>query len=258
MQRCLRTSSMNLRVVAPPEWLSQQQPFTTWLFCSTRRPEPIGGACEKTKSFQPSADGCSSSRFSNQAICSSSMMTSCDVYRASRNTVLPRPTSSVLSAISRTNCGVGLPWIRMNASRFSASVLNSSMPSRSWLPPTRSKGTSKPSRYSLTSVKHSDVPAYSCLDSVQSFDSPRSPSDTMKSGLWLFMCSRPSKVWSRSRGSTCRSPRMPMRYSCLPSGRLSVALSGFDRTRAADGATKAAQPETKKAALSIVAAARRL
>ena len=135
MQRCFRTSSMNLRVVAPPLWFSQQQPLTTWLFCSTRSPDPIGGACVKTKIFQPSLDGCVSTRFSNQAICASSMITSCDVYLASRKTVDPRPTSSVFSAIWRENCALGLPWMRQKASRFSSSVANSSMPSRSWLPP---------------------------------------------------------------------------------------------------------------------------
>ena len=34
-------------------WLSQQQPLTTWHSCSTRSPEPMIGACEKQKIFQP-------------------------------------------------------------------------------------------------------------------------------------------------------------------------------------------------------------
>ena len=36
------------------------------------------------------------------------MVTSCEVYLADLNTVEPSPTSSVLSAILRMNCGVGL------------------------------------------------------------------------------------------------------------------------------------------------------
>eukprot|EP00961_Rhodomonas_salina_P050416 676975-Rhodomonas_salina.7 len=39
----------------------------------------------------------------------SSMVTSCEVYLALLNTVEPRPTSSVFSAIWRLNCGVSLP-----------------------------------------------------------------------------------------------------------------------------------------------------
>jgi hypothetical protein len=38
----------------------------------------------------------------------SSMVTSCEVYLADLKTVEPSPTSSVLSAILRTNCGWGL------------------------------------------------------------------------------------------------------------------------------------------------------
>ena len=36
-------------------WLSQQHPLTTWHSWSTRRPEPMMGACEKQKICQPSS-----------------------------------------------------------------------------------------------------------------------------------------------------------------------------------------------------------
>mmetsp|Transcript_34125 Transcript_34125/g.81174 ORF Transcript_34125/g.81174 Transcript_34125/m.81174 type:complete len:203 (-) Transcript_34125:422-1030(-) len=177
MQRCLRTSSMNLTVALPPEWLSQQQPLTTWFSCSTRRPEPMGGACVKTKIFQPSADGCDSTMSSNHLSCSSSMVTSWLVYFAVRKTVEPSPTSSVFSAICRLNCMVGLPWMRSIALRLASSVGNSSMPSRSWLPPMTSYGTSKDERNLAASSWHAVVPAKSSSVSWgrTDLDSPRSP-----------------------------------------------------------------------------------
>mmetsp|Transcript_1789 Transcript_1789/g.3567 ORF Transcript_1789/g.3567 Transcript_1789/m.3567 type:complete len:203 (+) Transcript_1789:1421-2029(+) len=190
MQRCSRTSLMNLAL--SPEWLSQQQPLTTWFSCSTRRPEPIGGACEKTKTFQPSMAGWFFTRSSNQRHCSSSMVTSCDVYLALRKTVELRPTRRTLSATWRQNCGDGFLWMRRKASRFSSSVLNSSMPSRSWLPPITSYGTPKDDRKPLASSWHSVVPAKSSCVSLgrTDFDSPRSPRLTRAAPtLSCFFCS---------------------------------------------------------------------
>ena len=71
----------------------------------------------EAKIFQPSLDGCVSTRFSNQAICASSMITSCDVYLASREPSSGEAASSVFSAIWRENCALGLPWMRQKASR---------------------------------------------------------------------------------------------------------------------------------------------
>ena len=73
-----------------------------------------------------------------------------------------------------------MPMYLRYASRLSASVANSSMPSRSWLPPTMSYLCPKPSRNSRTILKHGVVPAKSCLDSLTSLDSPRSPRETRK------------------------------------------------------------------------------
>mmetsp|Transcript_77563 Transcript_77563/g.215542 ORF Transcript_77563/g.215542 Transcript_77563/m.215542 type:complete len:204 (-) Transcript_77563:494-1105(-) len=200
MQRCSRTSLMNFTVLSPPEWLSQQHPLTTWFSCSTRKPEPIGGACVKTKSFQPSWAGWLTTRSSNHLSWASSMATSCDVYLAARKTVELRPTRRVLSAIWRQNCGVGLRWILRNASRFSSSVLNSSMPSRSWLPPMTSYGTPKEERKSWAISWHSVVPAKSsCVSSGRTdFDSPKSPRLTR---AWPTLSPRSSSrtdlTWSR-------------------------------------------------------------
>mmetsp|Transcript_16933 Transcript_16933/g.51232 ORF Transcript_16933/g.51232 Transcript_16933/m.51232 type:complete len:207 (+) Transcript_16933:1298-1918(+) len=206
MQRYLRTSSMNLRVVRgsafwPPEWFSQQQPLTTWFSWRTRKPEPIGGACVKMKSFQPSSAGFEATNSSNQRSCASSIDTSCDVYLAARKMVEVSPTSTVFSAISRTKCGVGLPWIRQKASRLASSVSNSSMPSRSWFPPTTSYGTPKEPRYSAASSWQREVPAKSSGEGgSHGLDSPRSPSEMSAaptprccaSSSTGTMCSRPS------------------------------------------------------------------
>ena len=145
--------------------------------CSTRSPEPIGGAWVKTKIFQPSAAGWVETTSSNHASCSSSIVTSCDVYLAPRKTVEPRPTSSVFSATSRLNCIVGLLCALSIASRLASSVENSSIPSRSWFPPITSYGTSNEPRNSSPSSWHAVVPAKSsCVSSGRTdFDSPRSP-----------------------------------------------------------------------------------
>ena len=106
MQRCRRTSSINLVVVLgspflPPEWFSQQQPLTTWFSCSTLSPEPIGGACVNTKTFHPSSEGCSLTSRSNQASCSSSTVTSWLVYFAVRKTVEPEARAAGAQAVVR-------------------------------------------------------------------------------------------------------------------------------------------------------------
>jgi len=80
------------------------------------------GACEKIKIFQPSDAGCALIVSSNQATCSSSTTTSCEVYFAERKAVEPRPTTSVLSATSWQYCAVSLPRIRRYASRLDSSV----------------------------------------------------------------------------------------------------------------------------------------
>mmetsp|Transcript_95191 Transcript_95191/g.296344 ORF Transcript_95191/g.296344 Transcript_95191/m.296344 type:complete len:204 (-) Transcript_95191:469-1080(-) len=203
MQRCSRTSLMNFTVLSPPEWLSQQHPFTTWFSCNTRKPEPIGGACEKTKIFQPSWAGWLDTMSSNHLSWASSMVTSCDVYLALRKTVEQRPTRRVFSATWRQNCGVGFLWMRKKASKLASSVLNSSMPSRSWLPPITSYGKSKEDKNSLASSWHSVVPAKSSRVSLgrTDFDSPKSPRLTRAaptfgprcSSMMALMCSRP--VW---------------------------------------------------------------
>ena len=54
-----------------------------------RSPLPIGGAWVNTKIFHPSSEGCFLTVSSNQASCSSSTVTSCDVYLASRKMVDP-------------------------------------------------------------------------------------------------------------------------------------------------------------------------
>mmetsp|Transcript_99864 Transcript_99864/g.282661 ORF Transcript_99864/g.282661 Transcript_99864/m.282661 type:complete len:242 (-) Transcript_99864:270-995(-) len=204
---------MNLLESTESQWFSQQHPLTTWHSCSTRRPEPMIGACEKQKTCQPSESGCFAMMSSNHSSCFLSMETSWDVYCAVRNAVDPSPTRSVFSATSWQNCGVSLPKIRKYASKFCSSVPNSSMPSRSWLPPTTSHLAPKPSRYSRASLKQSVVPEKSCFVWLQSFDSPRSPSETTKGRgtpfKAAFTCSRPSYECSRSRGSKCKSPKMP-------------------------------------------------
>mmetsp|Transcript_15373 Transcript_15373/g.38553 ORF Transcript_15373/g.38553 Transcript_15373/m.38553 type:complete len:201 (-) Transcript_15373:265-867(-) len=198
MQRCLRTSLMNLAL--SPEWLSQQQPLTTWFSCSTRKPEPMGGAWVKTKIFQPSSAGCDSTISSNHFICASSIVTSCEVYLAERNTVEPSPTRRVLSATCRANCIVSFLWMRLKAARFSSSVENSSMPSKSWLPPITSYGTPNDERNSAASSWHSVVPAKSsCVSSGRTdFDSPRSPRLTRTAGTSRDLASsRMGLKWSR-------------------------------------------------------------
>mmetsp|Transcript_16554 Transcript_16554/g.32657 ORF Transcript_16554/g.32657 Transcript_16554/m.32657 type:complete len:204 (+) Transcript_16554:1393-2004(+) len=181
MQRCSRTSSMNLLHFFSSEWLSQQHPLTTWFSWRTRRPDPFGGAWVKTKIFQPSVEGCSLSTSSNHTIWASSMVTSCEVYLASLKTVEPSPTRSVFSAIRRLNCAWGLLCSLRNISRLAASVSNSSRPSRSWLPPMTSYGTPKDPRYSAAILWHSVVPAKSSEVSAgrTDLDSPRSPRDTI-------------------------------------------------------------------------------
>mmetsp|Transcript_675 Transcript_675/g.1593 ORF Transcript_675/g.1593 Transcript_675/m.1593 type:complete len:204 (-) Transcript_675:262-873(-) len=187
MQRCSRTSSMNLLHFFSSEWLSQQHPFTTWFSCSTRSPDPLGGAWVKTKIFQPSVEGCALSVSSNHSIWASSMVTSCEVYLAALNTVEPNPTRSVFSAIWRLNCGWGLLCSLRYISRLASSVSNSSRPSRSWLPPTTSYGTVKDPRKSAAILWHSVVPANSSDVSLgrTDLDSPRSPRETIAT----FPCS---------------------------------------------------------------------
>mmetsp|Transcript_37821 Transcript_37821/g.96039 ORF Transcript_37821/g.96039 Transcript_37821/m.96039 type:complete len:203 (-) Transcript_37821:381-989(-) len=197
-----RTISMKRRDCGPSLWLSQQQPLTTWFSWRTRSPEPMGGAWVKTKIFQPSADGCDATTSSNHWSCSSSMVTSWLVYLAERKTVEPRPTSRVFSAICRLNCMVGLPWMRSIASRLASSVANSSMPSRSWLPPITSYGTSNEERNLAASSWHAVVPAKSSSVSCgrTDLDSPRSPRLTsavatprlLASSRIGMKCSRPA------------------------------------------------------------------
>ena len=91
-----------------------------------------------------------------------------------------------------------MPMYLRYASRFSLSVANSSMPSRSWLPPTMSYLCPKPSRNSRTILKHSVVPANSCLDSVQSLDTPpRSPQP-------------PGRGWGTTSRIFCEAVRGPV------------------------------------------------
>ena len=108
---------------------------------------------------------------------------------ASRKTVEPRPTSRVLSATWREKYGAGLPWMRMKASRLSWSVLNSSMPSRSWFPPTTSYGTPKPLRNSDASSWQRVVPAKSSAGWSTALDSPRSPTEHTTAGMFLALLS---------------------------------------------------------------------
>merc|ERR1719440_316186 len=235
-----RTISMNLRLCGPSLWLSQQQPLTTWHSCSTRSPEPMIGACEKQKTFQPSSAGYLAISSLNHATCSSSTTTSCEVYCAERNLVEPRPISTVFSAIWCENCAVVLsqfstaPSSRRYASRLASSVKNSSMPSRSWLPPTTLNFSPKPSRKSRARLKHSVVPPSREPLPVQSLDSPRSPRLTTNlpgvsaSSKIFWKWLRPSKEWSRSRGSRWRSPRMATVYS---SDTAAMRTSARDATR---------------------------
>jgi hypothetical protein len=77
---CLSLTWMKRLDETPSLWLSQQQPLTTWHSCRTRRPDPMIGACEKTKMRQPSEAGWSTMVFSNQASWGASMKTSWEVY----------------------------------------------------------------------------------------------------------------------------------------------------------------------------------
>jgi hypothetical protein len=58
-------------------WLSHAQRFLTCTFCTTLRPLPMGGACVNTTTCLSLF---AASTPSNQAICSSSMYTSCTLW----------------------------------------------------------------------------------------------------------------------------------------------------------------------------------
>ena len=183
MQRCARTSSMNLRVLLPPEWLSQQQPFTTWLFCSTRRPRADDGRVRgawREHEHAPAVLGRVRERRERRrererdqrervrvvdrhlvARVYGGVSHECSAPRGSCTWQGKRADERASCRRSRARTAASACRTRMNIARFSSSVANSSMPSMSWLPPMTSYGTPKLRRNSAAISWHAVVPAKS-------------------------------------------------------------------------------------------------
>mmetsp|Transcript_63102 Transcript_63102/g.150594 ORF Transcript_63102/g.150594 Transcript_63102/m.150594 type:complete len:292 (+) Transcript_63102:1109-1984(+) len=205
---------MNRPRVRSSVWLIHAHPFFTCTPCSVRSPEPMMGAWVKTRIFHPLLAGCLSSTSWNHAICLSSTKTSWEEYSVSRKRTVDSPTHRILCAISVQKLGESLPNVSIQAWRFSASVSNSSIPSRSWFPVTRSKDCPKPRRYFLLSSNTGVVPAIPYA--------PRSPSDTTcrcavtSLSSSALICARPSSCSPMSVGSRCKSPRTATQNSSFP------------------------------------------
>ena len=187
--------------------------------CSTRSPEPIGGAWVKTI-FQPSAAGCSRD----------DLLEPRELLVVDRHLVRrvlgaedgrAEADEQRLLGTSRLNCIVGLLCALSIASRLASSVANSSIPSRSWFLPITSYGTPNEPRNSAAS-RHAVVPAKSsCVSSGRTdFDSPRSPRS--RAPATAPSPSHPRGSAARARGP-CRSP--PSRWSRWRSPRTATVNS---------------------------------
>eukprot|EP00962_Isochrysis_galbana_P030527 scaffold9905_cov117-Isochrysis_galbana.AAC.16 len=119
----------------------------------------------------------------------------------------------------------------------------------------------KPSCAKRTSSKHGVVPEKSCCVCVQSFDSPRSPSEATNGrgelSSTVLMCSRPKNESSRSRGSMCRSPRTP-RVKAYGSDTSCAMVATAPRPAGAERKRGASPAWSESAATEIASIAQRV